>query len=123
MKKLLIFLLLSTCLFAETKYLGKVIAITSTKKPHTQFHIIYTTQEGVVGVIENIKLPEQLTINTSTYCIDGFLIEETFDSFLKPNQYRIVDNPPSEQKWQVRTHDDLKQEIQALRTQIKDLRK
>lgn len=128
MKKIIILLLLtlSFCGFAEEKkqsYLGKVLTITATKSPTTQYHIIYTTQQGVVGVIENVNLKEQVHINTSTYCIHGFLIEEEQGNLMNTKHYIIQDNPPGDKNWVYKTHQNevtsLQYEISKLREELK----
>lgn len=125
MKKIifLLFIIMSCCGMAEQKYLGKVLAITSTKNPTTQYHIIYTTQTGVVGVVENINLKEQLTINTSTYCIHGFLVVDEKNDLMNNKHYTIQDAPPGEQKWNYATHQNeitsLQYEVAKLKEELK----
>lgn len=119
MKKILLFLLITTISFAEPtiKYLGKVVAITSTKNPTTQYHIIYTTQQGVIGIIENVNLQKDVSINTSTYCIHGFLQVEEEGNLMNTKHYRITDTPPSE-KWTYTTHQS---EVTSLRYEMEKL--
>lgn len=83
-------------------YLGKVVAMTSTKNPTTQFHIVYIKQDGIVSVIENLDLGKQIFIQTTDYTIYGYIVRETKETTLKTEyKYYIVDKPLTDKQWEI----------------------
>lgn len=127
MKKLLfvLFFVFNYCFLqaeSETKFLGRVLSIICTKTPTTAYHIVYTTQEGVVCIVENIDLRKDITINTSTYCIHGFLYVEEHNNLMNTKHYYIKDNVPAGERWTYVSHNEitqnLKSEIQNLKSEL-----